>query len=71
MTRLQAESVQGGDGAKSACLAVRLPPPSYSDIADHFRDLDATAEECDLQGVSYYLHKADKLGWLSAFRVRK
>lgn len=66
----EAESAQEGGGVESACLVVHLPPPPYSDVADHFRDLEAMAEACNLQGVSYHLRKA-KLDWFTSFGANK
>ena len=46
------------------------PPPPYGGVAEHFCELEDTAEKCGMSEVSYHLRKA-KLAWMSAFGERE
>ena len=50
--------------------AAAPPPPAYSGVAEHFCELEDTAETCGMSEVSYHLRKA-KLAWRSAYGSRE
>ena len=59
---------QGGSGQSLGAAAP--PPPPYGGVAEHFCELEDTAEKCGMSEVSYHLRKA-KLAWMSAFGERE
>ena len=61
------ESETSGAGSSGAAAP---PPPPYGGVAEHFCELEDTAEKCGMSEVSYHLHKA-KLAWMSAFGERE
>ena len=58
----------GGAGQSSGVAAPPRPP--YGGVAQHFCELEDTAEKCGMSEVSYHLRKA-KLAWMSAFGERE
>ena len=62
------EAEQGEAGQSSGAAAP--PPPAYSGVAEHFCELEDTAETCGMSEVSYHFRKA-KLAWMSAYGSRK
>ena len=61
------ESETSGAGQSSGAAA---PPPPYGGVAEHFCELEDTAEKCGMSEVSYHLRKA-KQAWMSAFGERE
>ena len=54
---------------QSAAAAAPAPPP-YANVANHFGELEDTAEKCRMSEVSFHLRKA-KLAWMSAYGSRE
>ena len=57
-------------GEAGQCSGAAAPPPPYGGVAEHFCELEDTAEKCGMSEVSYHLRKA-KLAWMSAFGERE
>ena len=58
------EAEQGETGQSSGASAP--PPLAYTGVAEHFCELEDTAETCGMSELSYHLRKA-KLAWMSAY----
>ena len=56
------EAGPGKTGQSSGAAALR--PPPYSEVAEHFSELEGVAETCGMPDVSYHLRKA-KLTWMN------
>ena len=50
------ETEQGEAGQSSGAAAP--PPPPYGGVAEHFCELENSAEKCGMSEVSYHLRKA-------------
>ena len=61
------EAERGEAGQSSGAAAP--PPPAYSGVAEHFCELEDTAETCGIE-VCYHLRKA-KLAWMTAHGSRE
>lgn len=63
------DETEQGEAGQSSGAAAPLPPP-YSGVAEHFCELEDTAEKCGMPVVSYHLRKA-KLAWMSSYGSRE